>query len=225
MERFCTSMEINRPVSMSHRVALRITFHLVLILMSLSIFGPAVAAQTSDQPATKPPIPSRRIDAERAGDPTEGQPPAVAEGVKVSAKLVQNQKGVIRFDRIEWQAGLPLRMLEDARLDVPLAGRVAWLSEWHTDLEWLRALHKTQYSNGFIGLHEQFIQFPTPGTDVNAAGLSADDRLLHRFRRRQRALVETDMLIVANNHWNFDVRGLIPAATTDLSFASRRIRL
>ena len=126
------------------------------------------------------------------------------------AKLVQDQKGVIRFDRIEWQAGLPLRMLEDARLDVPLAGRVAWLSEWHTDLEWLRALHKTQYSNGFIGLHEQFMQFPTPGTDVNAAGLSADDRLLHRFRRRQRALVETDMLIVANNHWNFDVRGFNP---------------
>jgi hypothetical protein len=125
------------------------------------------------------------------------------------ANLVQDQKGIIRFDRIEWQAGLPLRMLEDARLDVPLAGRVAWLSEWHTDLEWLRALHKTQYSNGFIGLHEQFMQFTTPGTDV-AAGLSADDRLLHRFRRRQRALVETDMLIAANNHWNFDVRGFNP---------------
>ncbi len=126
------------------------------------------------------------------------------------AKLTQDQKGVIRFDRIEWQAGLPLRILEDPRLDVPRAGRVAWLSEWHTDLEWLRALHKTQYSNGFIGLHEQFMQFPTPGTDVNAAGLSADDRLLRRFRRRQRALVETDMLIVANNHWNFDVRGFNP---------------
>jgi len=126
------------------------------------------------------------------------------------AKLVHDQKGLIRFDRNEWQAGLPLRILEDPRLDVPLAGRVAWLSEWHTDLEWLRALHKTQYSNGFIGLHEQFMQFPTPGTDVNAAGLSADDRLLRRFRRRQRALVETDMLIVANNHWNFDVRGFNP---------------
>jgi len=99
---------------------------------------------------------------------------------------------------------------EDARLDGPLGGRVAWLSEWHTDLEWLRALHKTQYSNGFTGLHEQFMQFPTAGTDVNAAGLSADDRLLQRFRRRQRALVETDMLIVANNHWNFDVRGFNP---------------
>jgi hypothetical protein len=52
--------------------------------------------------------------------------------------------------------------------------------------------------------------FPAPGTDVNAAGLSAEERLLRRFRRRQRRLVETDMLIVANNHWNFDVRGFNP---------------
>lgn len=126
------------------------------------------------------------------------------------ANLVQDQKGIIHFDRMPWQAGLPLRILEDARLDVPVTGRVAWLSEWHTDLEWLHALHKTQYSNGLIGLHEQLMQFPTPGTDVNAAGLSADDRLLHRFRRRQRALVETDLLIAANNHWNFDVRGFNP---------------
>ena len=33
---------------------------------------------------------------------------------------------------------------------------------------------------------------------------------MRRFHRRQRALVETDMLIVANNHWNFDVRGFNP---------------
>ena len=31
-----------------------------------------------------------------------------------------------------------------------------WLTQWHTDVEWLHALHKTQYSNGLIGLHEQF---------------------------------------------------------------------
>lgn len=86
MERFCTSMETNRPVSMNNRVALRVTLHLLLVLMSLSIFGLAVAAQSSDQLATKPLIPSRRIDAERTGDLTEGQLPAVAEGVKVGGK-------------------------------------------------------------------------------------------------------------------------------------------
>lgn len=126
------------------------------------------------------------------------------------ANLTQDDQGVIRFDRAPWQNGLPLRMLEDPRLDVPLNDRVAWLNDWHTDLEWLHAVHKTQYSNGLIGLHEQFTLFSAPGTDVDAAGLSADERLLHRFRRRQRRLVETDMLIAANNHWNFDVRGFNP---------------
>ena len=101
-------------------------------------------------------------------------------------------------------------MLEDPRLDVPLNDRVGWLNDWHTDLEWLHAVHKTQYSNGFIGLHEEFTLFSAPGTDVSAPGLSTDERLLRRFRRRQRRLVETDMLIVANNHWNFDVRGFNP---------------
>ena len=126
------------------------------------------------------------------------------------AHLTQDEQGVIRFDRVGWQPGLPLRMLDDPRLEVPLNDRVAWLNDWHTDVEWLHAVHKTQYSNGLIGLHEQFTLFPAPGTDVNAAGLSTDERLLHRFRSRQRLLVETDLLIAANNHWNFDVRGFNP---------------
>jgi hypothetical protein len=126
------------------------------------------------------------------------------------ANLTQDSEGLIHFDRTDWQAGLPLRMLEDARLNQPLADRVAWLNDWHTDLEWLQVLHKTQYSNGFVGLHEQFTIFPAPGTDVNAPGLSADQRLLHSLVRRQRRLVETDMLILSNNHWNFDVRGFNP---------------
>ncbi|HEY5073796.1 MAG TPA: hypothetical protein VII34_03805, partial [Pyrinomonadaceae bacterium] len=126
------------------------------------------------------------------------------------AHLTQDEQGVIRFDRVPWQPGLPLRMLDDPRLEVPLNDRVAWLNDWHTDVEWLHAVHKTQYSNGLIGLHEQFTLFPAPGTDVNAAGLSTDERLLHRFRSRQRLLVETDLLIAANNHWNFDVRGFNP---------------
>ena len=126
------------------------------------------------------------------------------------AHLVQDKQGVIRFDLAAWQMGLPLRLLDDPRLDVPFNDRVGWLNDWHTDAEWLHAVHKTQYSNGLIGLHEQFTLFTTPGTDVNAPGLSTDERLLHRFRRRQRELVETDLLILANNHWNFDVRGFNP---------------
>src|SRR5262249_47804477 len=82
--------------------------------------------------------------------------------------------------------------------------------QWHSDLEWLHATHKTQYSNGIIGLHEQMTLFTAPGSNPDAEGLTADERLFHRFHRRQRRLVETDMLIMANNHWNFDVRGFNP---------------
>src|SRR5439155_16080862 len=85
-----------------------------------------------------------------------------------------------------------------------------WLSDWHPDLEWLRALHKTQYSNGLIGLHEQFTIFPAPGIDASERGLSRDGQLLRQFCRRRREAVQTDLLIMANNHWNFDVRGFNP---------------
>jgi len=126
------------------------------------------------------------------------------------ANLTQSADGRIRFDRVDFTPGLPLKMLEDARLEVGDADRAQWLSEWHTDVEWLHALHKTQYSNGLIGLHEQFTLFTAPGTDPNAADITADERLLNAFHRRQRRLVESDLMVFANNHWNFDVRGFNP---------------
>ncbi len=126
------------------------------------------------------------------------------------ANLTQEETGSVHFEPLAWQYDLPLHLLEDPRLDVPNSDRLSWLKEWHSDVDWLRALHKTQYSNGLIGLHEQFKLFTAPATDVYSAGLSEDEKLLHRFRRRQRQLVETDMLIMANNHWNFDVRGFNP---------------
>ena len=126
------------------------------------------------------------------------------------ANLIQSGDGQIRFDRVDWKPGFPLKMLEDPRLEIGDADRALWLSGWHTDLEWLHALHKTQYSNGLIGLHEQFTLFTAPGTDPNAADLTADERLLNAFHRRQRRLVESDLMVFANNHWNFDVRGFNP---------------
>jgi hypothetical protein len=126
------------------------------------------------------------------------------------ANLTQDANGVVRFDRIDWKPGLPLKMLEDPRLDTLDSDRVAWLDQWHTDVEWLHALHKTQYSNGLIGLHEQFTLFTAPGTDVSEASLSPDEQELREFHRRQRWLVESDLMIFANNHWNFDVRGFNP---------------
>lgn len=126
------------------------------------------------------------------------------------ANLTQDEQGSVHFEPLVWQYDLPLHLLEDPRLDVPTSDRLSWLNDWHSDVDWLHALHKTQYSNGLIGLHEQFELFTAPATDLDVAGITEDERLLHRFRRRQRQLVETDMLIMANNHWNFDVRGFNP---------------
>ena len=126
------------------------------------------------------------------------------------ANLTQDKHGTVRFERIDWRADLPLRIFEDARLDTNGGDRAAWLSNWHSDVEWLRALHKTQYSNALIGLHEQFTLHVAPKTDVNSVGISEDEKLVRRLRRRQRRLAETDFQVFANNHWNFDVRGFNP---------------
>jgi hypothetical protein len=79
-------MDTNCHQTMNQRVALRVTLHLVLVLIGLLIAGAEVAAQSSDQLATKPPVPTRRVDAERTGDLPAGQAPAVAEGANVSTK-------------------------------------------------------------------------------------------------------------------------------------------
>jgi hypothetical protein len=125
--------------------------------------------------------------------------------------LKQSADGRVTFERTGWRAGLPLKLFEDERLTPPSGeehGR--WLSGWHTDVEWLRATHLTKYSNAVVGLHEQMARHVVRGTDATEPGLSEDERLIRRYRLRQRVLVETDLLILANDHWNFDVRGFNP---------------
>ena len=124
--------------------------------------------------------------------------------------LTQDETGAIRFQRAEWRAGLPLKIWEDVKLLVPEGARSDWLNAWHTDLEWLRALHKTEYSNAIVGLHEQLARHPNEAFETDLPGLTEDERLLRRFRRKQREMVEADLLVLANNHWNFDVRGFNP---------------
>jgi hypothetical protein len=127
------------------------------------------------------------------------------------SNLKQSRDGRVTFDRTGWRAGLPLKLWEDARLAPPSGeDRGGWLSGWHTDLEWLRATHLTRYSHAVVGLHEQLARHVVEGTDANAPGISGDERLIRRFRGRQRVLVENDLLILANDHWNFDVRGFNP---------------
>ena len=127
------------------------------------------------------------------------------------ANLKQDASGRVTFERVHLRAGLPLALFEDASLAVPAGASVeGWLGGWHTDTEWLRAAHRTKYSNAVVGLHEQLARHKVEGTDADAPGLSDADRLMRRFRERQRELVESDLLILANDHWNFDVRGFNP---------------
>jgi len=125
------------------------------------------------------------------------------------SNLTQDSSGRVQFKTISWQAGLPLQIFEDPKLNVPGADRTAWLSGWHTDSEWLEALHKTHYSNGLVGLNEELARHQTEKLSINPS-LSEQERAMRDFARRKRELVEADMLIVANDHWNFDVRGFNP---------------
>lgn len=101
-------------------------------------------------------------------------------------------------------------MWEDPALQTSATDRGAWLSQWHSEQEWLRAVHRTRYSNGIIGLPEQFARpEPTPVRFDHGVD-EAEERLLLRFEARRRRLVEPDLLVFANDHWNFNVRGFNP---------------
>ena len=124
------------------------------------------------------------------------------------ASLTQDKDGKTTFQIKEWADGFPLKLYEEKNLLVPTADRIAWLNQWHTDLEWLRATHKALYSNAVIGLNEQIDRHPVFIDDGD--GLSNDERVIRRFRQRQRNLTEADMLLLASDHWNFDVQGFNP---------------
>jgi arylsulfatase A-like enzyme len=126
------------------------------------------------------------------------------------SNLREGEDGTFHFERVTWREGLPLKLWEDAQLNVSAGSRSDWLGAWHTDLEWLRATHKTEYSNAIIGLNEQLARHHNEAFDTDVPGLSDDEQLLRRFRRRRREMVEADLLVLANNHWNFDVRGFNP---------------
>lgn len=120
--------------------------------------------------------------------------------------LRQDRSGEIHYETRPMRAGLPLHMFEDPDLNVP-GDRAAWLTAWHTDREWLEATHRTLYSNAVVGLHEELSSaLPAPEEPPS----TSDEILLRRFEVRKRANVQPDMLILASNHWNFNVRGFNP---------------
>lgn len=123
--------------------------------------------------------------------------------------LRQDREGRITLRLEEQGPGFPLKLFEDENLQIADGEKARWLNNWHSDQEWLDAAHKTEYSTAVLGLHEQFTRFAAADEDDDA-GLTEDERLLRRFRDRQRRLTGADLLLLANNHWNFDVRGFNP---------------
>ncbi len=125
------------------------------------------------------------------------------------ANLQADSDGRARFEVQPWRADLPFQLFEDQLLEVA-GDRLAWLNEWHTESEWLRALHQTKYSNGLIGVYEQMARHYVEKSNPAEPGMSTDEALMRRFMLRQRLLIEPDLQLVANDHWNFDVRGFNP---------------
>jgi hypothetical protein len=124
---------------------------------------------------------------------------------------VQDRSGELHFSYSEWHAGIPLKLFEDP--DLQLAGeRSAWLNAWHSEREWLNATHRTTYSNGVIGLDEYFRRWETDSVPPTFRAMEneQDWPVLRRLTARLRAAVEPDMLIVANDGWNFTVRNPNP---------------
>jgi hypothetical protein len=120
------------------------------------------------------------------------------------SRVRQDESGKIHFNPVTWEAGFPLHLWEDRALAIAGGDREQWLEEWHSDTEWLRAAHKTEYANGIAALAEQFSRSNLP---QERAG---DDALLERLTRRKRLLTAPDFVIFANDHWNFNVRGFNP---------------
>ncbi|HEX5229862.1 MAG TPA: alkaline phosphatase family protein [Bryobacteraceae bacterium] len=120
--------------------------------------------------------------------------------------LRQDSDGSLHYDQAPLTAGFPLRFFEDASLAVPAGSdREAWLTAWHSGLDWLRTTHRAQYSDAMTALEEQFRPASLPPHDD-----APDATLMARFDQRRRRLSQPDFLIFANDHWNFNVRNFNP---------------
>jgi len=124
--------------------------------------------------------------------------------------LTENSGGVIRFSAAPWAEGFPLHLFEDPELRVE-GEKQSWLNAWHTEREWFDAIHHTRYSNGVIGLREMFQRWQPESIPLPFQIADKEDwPVLRRFASRRRELTEADLLILASDHWNFNVRGFNP---------------
>jgi len=114
-------------------------------------------------------------------------------------ELEETAQGDLRFTIADWRAGLPVALYEGVGAE--------WLAGWHSERDWLRATHRTAYSNAVIGLFAQLARRPE---GVEPVAQSETERLFQEFGWRERRAAEADLLILAANHWNFNVRSFNP---------------
>jgi hypothetical protein len=116
--------------------------------------------------------------------------------------LTEDASGKVHWSPQSWRAGLPLHLFEDPELRVaPGTEPGSWLSAWHSEREWMEAIHRCRYSNGVIGITEEL----GPIADL-VPGPEGDNPVLVRYERRRRELVQADLQVFASDHWNFNTR-------------------
>jgi Type I phosphodiesterase / nucleotide pyrophosphatase len=121
-------------------------------------------------------------------------------------RLRATADGKITWTAAEWRDDLPLKLFEDPALQIPEGqNRVEWLSGWHSEREWIEATHKCNYSNGVIGITEQF----SP-VGPNVPGVAGQSPVRLRYERHRRELVQPDFQVFASDHWNFNARDVNP---------------
>jgi hypothetical protein len=122
--------------------------------------------------------------------------------VQPVAHLQQEEEGNVTWSAQSWAPGFPLHLFEDSELQLPAGtDRAAWLSAWHTEREWMHAVHQCEYSNAVIGITEEL----SP-VEANVPGVPGVSSTLLRFERRRRELVQPDFHVFASDHWNFNSR-------------------
>ena len=129
---------------------------------------------------------------------------------RIAVTPIQHSTGDVQrqfnWSAQDWRPGLPLHLFEDPQLQIPEGSdRPSWLSEWHSEREWMQAIHMCQYSNAVIGITEQLSPI---ATDI--PGPANIDPLLLRFERHRRELVQPDFQVFASDHWNFNARNFNP---------------
>jgi len=120
--------------------------------------------------------------------------------------LAQARDGRVTYDTGEWTDGLPFHLIEDKALQPPQGVEAEkWLSQWHSEDEWLRATFACRYSNGVVGITEELM----PIADAMPKRESMAP-LLQQLELRRRELVQADFHIFASDHWNFNARNFNP---------------